>query len=474
MRLIPNSWGTPLREANSCHTPAGSPEGGRFCSDVEGNPREFDGYTKYGKVQPSATAVAAIMRGEPQRATEEEFLAHHYTGHIGADSYKDYEAGKFEYIRRAEFTELVNSRKVNGETVEIRVQAEPAQYAKRRLGLSQEERDRLYEEYEAAARALGTTPMGAGLDLGRDSAEYKALGVYEQRWLQSGEDWQRDAQNNLVYYTPEEMKASGLSPFTYTVGAFVGDKAIGYAGDEFGASGVYVSKAYQRNGLGVELLKTFLERSGRKAKGSKIGQMTYGGQATTRALYRAWVKDANTRLSLPPKPKLMREANDCHTPAGSPAGGQFCSGGGVRITVTSTPGDGGIRGVGRSVDQRGVTHVDGYVELYHGTSRVRASKIAKEGFRIRAVRQQTMGGDPEGNRDYVWFAKQFDHAKGYAEIHANSAVVTVRIPRAEFDEWTPYGRNMGPDSVWLKQEIPAKYVHSIKPTKRSSQRLARF
>lgn len=36
MILIPDSWGSPLLEENTCHAPAGSPKGGQFCSKPGG------------------------------------------------------------------------------------------------------------------------------------------------------------------------------------------------------------------------------------------------------------------------------------------------------------------------------------------------------------------------------------------------------------------------------------------------------
>jgi len=110
------------------------------------------------------------------------------------------------------------------------------------------------------------------------------------------------------------------------------------------------------------------------------------------------------------------------------------------------------------VDEDGVTHVGEFVELYHGTSRRRANVIAKQGLRVGAVRQQTMGGDPVSNRQYVWLAKRPGSAKQYAEMHVNPVVVTFRIPTKLYEQMK---RNSGPDSVWSKQAIPAKYVHSI-------------
>jgi GNAT superfamily N-acetyltransferase len=271
MTLTPNSGGT-LREANPCHEPAGSPAGGQFCS---------------GKGGPGA----AIQRGEAYKVTEDQFLDYHRTGSIPSSSYERYESGDFDHVHRSRFTTLISRVTINGEQVEIRLEAEPARYGKRKEAASEAERDRLYAEYEAAARALGTNPMSAGIDLGRDSAQYKALDVYAKRWLDSGEDWVRDANGDVVYYSPEEAKAKGLAPFTYTVGAFVGDRAVGYAGDEFGASGVYVARAYQRHGLGLTLLKTYLEKSGRLAAGQKLGQMTAAGQQLVRRLHRQLVKE---------------------------------------------------------------------------------------------------------------------------------------------------------------------------------------
>lgn len=101
-----------------------------------------------------------------------------------------------------------------------------------------------------------------------------------------------------------------------------------------------------------------------------------------------------------------------------------------------------------------------FVELYHGTSRQRANIIAKEGFRI-GVRPQTMQGDSESNRQYIWLAKRIESAKSYAAMYAQPVIITVRIPTTLLKKIDPDGRNSGPDSVWIKEEIPAKYIYSI-------------
>lgn len=256
--------------------------------DESQHPRDKDGQF----AERKAFVEAAIQRGEAHTVTEDEFLRYHYTGFIPSNAYEKYEAGDLDFIHREDFQTLLDTREVNGQTVEIRLQAEPTRYVKRTVPLSDAERERLYEEYEQEAKRLGTTPMMAGIDLGWDSEAYRKLKEFDKRYRESGEENVRDAQGNLVYLTPEEMQAKGLPAVGYTVGAFVGDKAIGYAGDEFGASGVYLAREYQKHGLGLTLFKTYLEKSGRLAKGRQIGQMTPSGQMLVRALHRQLVKEA--------------------------------------------------------------------------------------------------------------------------------------------------------------------------------------
>jgi 2'-5' RNA ligase len=282
------------------------------------HPRDQEG--KF--TEREAFVQAAIQRGEAHLVSEKEFLSYHFTGQVPSDAYEKYEAGDMNFIHRKDFDTLLSTHQVGDETVELRVQAEPARYPKQTVAASDEERNRLYEEYEQAAKRLGTDPMSAGIDLGRDSEAYKSLKVHEQRWLRSGSDYVRDEHGDLVYLTPEEMKAKGLSPTTYTVGAFVGDKAVGYAGDEFGASGVYMARGYQHHGLGLALLKTYLEKSGRLAKGRQIGQMTNAGENVVRALHRQLVKEAASKVQKR-QGKLWDESKHPRHPGGSSQGGEF-------------------------------------------------------------------------------------------------------------------------------------------------------
>lgn len=59
--------------------------------------------------------------------------------------------------------------------------------------------------------------------------------------------------------------------------------AVGYVGDEFGATGVYILKPYQRRGLGLELLTEYSEQI---PKERRLGQMTPSGELLARAFYK--------------------------------------------------------------------------------------------------------------------------------------------------------------------------------------------
>lgn len=60
MRLIPNSMS--LHEANDCHHPAGSPQGGQFCSDGKSNPGHYE-------TANSSGTLTGLLRKAPKWAT---------------------------------------------------------------------------------------------------------------------------------------------------------------------------------------------------------------------------------------------------------------------------------------------------------------------------------------------------------------------------------------------------------------------
>ena len=87
--------------------------------------------------------------------------------------------------------------------------------------------------------------------------------------------------------TPEEIKSDGLAEYDETVVAFVGNKPVGFASNEFGAVGVWVEEAFQKVGIGTDLMDMHIELRPRVKTGkSKIGQATNAGISLMKAYHR--------------------------------------------------------------------------------------------------------------------------------------------------------------------------------------------
>ena len=80
-----------------------------------------------------------------------------------------------------------------------------------------------HEEYEAAAKALGTTTTTAGIDLGHGIRSLQTR-EYEKRWRDSGSEAIVMPTVHRTHYSDEEMQKSWHGPVRYTVAAFVGDR----------------------------------------------------------------------------------------------------------------------------------------------------------------------------------------------------------------------------------------------------------
>lgn len=188
-----------------------------------------------------AAASQTIVSGKPWAVTRKQFLAHHVTGSISSDAYQNMMAeGGMSFIKKDNFPKLLNMLSVNGRNVEMRIEREPTRHVK----------------------------------------------------SNSDGDIARDDNGKAILMTDEEARQKGLSLFSITVGAFDGDQPVGYAGDEWGATGVYVKEKYQRSGLGLELLDAFMRESGRLQSGRKLGQMTNAGRNTAAAWHKHLVKKA--------------------------------------------------------------------------------------------------------------------------------------------------------------------------------------
>lgn len=127
-------------------------------------------------------------------------------------------------------------------------------------------------------------------------------GPYEVEYRQSNETLKylkvdkdgevvRDEQGNAVFMTPEEIDAAGYIKTETSVVAFINDKPIGNASNEFGAVGVWVEKKYQNLGIGLMLLSKHIElRPDVMSKKRTIGQMTDAGIALTSSYFDYMVK----------------------------------------------------------------------------------------------------------------------------------------------------------------------------------------
>jgi len=86
--------------------------------------------------------------------------------------------------------------------------------------------------------------------------------------------------------SPEEIKVKGLRETDATIVAYVEDAPIGFASNEFGAVGVWVEKAYQKLGIGSDLLIMYMKDNPKFIHGGRrLGQMTPAGENMTTKAY---------------------------------------------------------------------------------------------------------------------------------------------------------------------------------------------
>ena len=87
----------------------------------------------------------------------------------------------------------------------------------------------------------------------------------------------RDENGDVIYLSEEEMKERNLPTEDEGITAFIGDQEVGYIGDSFGATELFVAKEYQQRGVGSELVYLFLKKYPFKQSGgfSSLGEKTY-------------------------------------------------------------------------------------------------------------------------------------------------------------------------------------------------------
>lgn len=173
--------------------------------------------------------------------TEDEFVSHHRTGFIRSDAYERYESnGGLSWLGdKSKFPILIEKKSYGSFDVEFRARDEKLGYSK-------------------------TDDDGKIL---------------------------RDANGISISMSDEEILDAGLPLYDQSIIAFVDDKPIGLASNEFGTIGVWVERSYQKKGIGSDLLVMFMERDKRFLRGeNKIGQMSDAGEKMSRSAYRKLVQ----------------------------------------------------------------------------------------------------------------------------------------------------------------------------------------
>ena len=187
--------------------------------------------TKAGKVLYSKLKKLNIIETD-----KEDFLRHHYTGYISPSAYAKYEKeGGLSWLgNKNKYLKLIATQQHGPYTVEYRQTGEKNQYVT----------------------------------------------------MDDKSDIIRDERGMALMMSDEEIKRRNLPVYDTLVVAFVGNKPVGFASNEFGAVGVWVEKPYQKLGIGSDLGVFHIQQRQHILKGtSKLGQMTDAGVALTKKIY---------------------------------------------------------------------------------------------------------------------------------------------------------------------------------------------
>lgn len=179
----------------------------------------------------------------PWQMTQQEFLDHHKTGHIPSSAYTQYSTLEgISWLGTPDKYPILLSRTTFGNhTIEFRQSGEKLQYV---------------------------------AHMPPDADGY--------------EDILRDENGMAIMLTDEEMARKGLPTTSMDITAFDGNTPVGWASDEFGATGVWVAEPYQHLGIGTALLKAFHKACPER----HLGQMTDSGVSLTRSYHKSLVEDA--------------------------------------------------------------------------------------------------------------------------------------------------------------------------------------
>lgn len=168
---------------------------------------------------------------------EDDFINHHKTGDIPMGAYKRYESdGGLAWVgNKAKYPQLITTKSYGPYTVEFRQSGNKLQY------VDSDEQGRIIRGEDGLSKDM----------------------------------------------SDERIKQLGLPVFDQTIIAFVDDKPVGMASNEWGSIGVWVEKAYQKLGIGSDLLVMFMKNDSNFLSGKgQIGQMTWAGEQMSRSAFR--------------------------------------------------------------------------------------------------------------------------------------------------------------------------------------------
>jgi len=199
---------------------------------------------------------------EPWKMTQQEYMDYHYTGGIESSAYEDYRTVEgLDWIKKENKPILEEVKDFGGYQVEFRKTGNKLKYVK-------------HDE---------------------------------------NDDILRDEHGLATYLSQQEMIDQKLPLEDQTIYAFVGDDPIGFASNEWGATGVWVVEKYQKLGIGTHLLAMFRKTMRPE---SKMGQMTNAGYGLAQAYHKRLVEEAiNEDKPVPDEvlldyPKLIGKEED--------------------------------------------------------------------------------------------------------------------------------------------------------------------
>lgn len=346
MILTPDSES--LREFNPCHSPAGSPKGGQFCAK--------DGETVALHRGDNADVEPSLSHADPHALfgagiylTDSKRIAGDYTVKGAHDGVHFRYAGKAgsvskdevikTYIRRVlyehpeSFRNRIASYGYAAPGTVPSLLSGPGTYVPQEV--AQAERAAV-AKWEEQAKTLDVRINADGTATIQQKAAKGRVATYSvpKSWLRKTIDAEAEIDEDVVDAIVDTLRAHGDRGTARDVAAFARQQDDGGFRPSFRDVFTSISGGPLRDdeGASVDLRRAL------KALGYKgihyAGGATMGGGGNHNA-YVFWDEQGlrKRRQRKLREGEVLLEANDCHTPAGSPNGGQFCAKGGASATA---------------------------------------------------------------------------------------------------------------------------------------------